>query len=150
MKRILKFIFIISLSFIILPSVIFATEASEEAYMIITNPGEHVSTQMNISWHMDEGVTDGKLIYTTKDDEDWDNAITVEGDYELIDVFKNRRDLKYSVNLSNLQSDTEYKYKVGSTSFSETRYFKTAGGDKFSFVWTGDGHRYTQLPQRTQ
>src|SRR5690554_1964692 len=150
MKKILNIVLIICLSFIIIPNKAIAIEAYSDAYMIITNPGEDASSEMNISWHMDEGVIGAKLIYTTKDDIKWDNVIEVNPDYELITDFKNRSVLKYSVTLHGLKEKTEYMYKVGADNFSLPRYFKTAGASEFSFIWTGDWHSYIPLPNRTE
>lgn len=148
MKKALIFLLILFFSIIILPKSVIA--GSSDAYMIITNPGEDTSTQMNISWHMDQTSTNGKLIYTTKDDINWANAKTVNGTYKTINHFKDRTVLQYNVNLKNLEKDTEYMYKVGQVSFSDIHYFKTAGAEAFSFVWAGDWHSYNKLPNRTE
>jgi hypothetical protein len=147
MKKTLIFIFLLTFTFIVFQTPVNAT--GSEASIIITNPGEDVSSQMNISWHMDEVTTNGHLIYTTIDDLDWSEANTIYGNYELIDIFKDQKINKYSVNLINLESDTEYMYKVGDNVYSDIRYFKTAGANEFSFVWTGDSHSYLPIPKRS-
>ena len=146
MKKTIILILLITFSFLVFHTPITAMES--DATMIVTNPGEDVSSQMNISWHMSEGLTNGHLIYTLVNDVDWSEAVTLYGEYDLIDIFKDRKFLKYSVNLINLESDTEYMYKVGNNVYSEVRYFKTAGADEFTFVWTGDSHSYLPIPKR--
>lgn len=133
-----------------------------DAYTIIANPGEDATTEMNISWHTDLQNTESYIIYTKKDDINWENAIKVNGTYERSEQFNgnysknaNNEDfyeeaifLNYSANLVDLDSDTEYMYKVGQNTLSEVHYFKTAGSDEFKFAWISDFHVYSRLPAR--
>lgn len=132
-----------------------------ECFMIIANPGINANTEINISWHTHLEYTNSKLIYTTTDDLDFKNAITIKGEYVYNDIFdniysitKDRVDyyeevkiLHYHVCLTNLSPNTNYMYKVGEKEYSDIHYFKT-GNNNFSFVWVSDFHAYTPLPNR--
>ena len=147
MKKILGlFILLLSITFLFPTG---RNALNSNAYMVITNPGENSNSQMNISWHMDLGEVNGKVVYTTKSDTLWENAVTVNGNFEKVSVFKTKEFLKYSITLRDLDSDTEYMYRVGGDNFGDTYYFKTAGAEEFSFAWVGDWHSYTAGPART-
>lgn len=160
MKRVLSFCLLLLLVFVILP--VKTRAVVSDAHTIITNPGEDASSEMNINWHMDQSLTNGKLIYTKKTDTQWQQAKTIAGvckansvydgmsskDASGKDIVENPNIQRCTVNLTDLESDTEYMYKVGSTNMSEAHYFKTAGADEFSFVWISDFHAYTPLPKR--
>lgn len=160
MKKFLILFLILTLLLVVNPFKINALVS--DAYTIITNPGEDASTEMNISWHMDQGVTDGKIIYTLKSDTLWQNATTTPGTCRASSVFdgmssktasgadvtENPNIQACTANLTNLESDTEYMYQVGSSAMSSTHYFKTAGAEEFSFVWISDWHAYLPLPGR--
>lgn len=124
-------------------------EATSDAVMITANPGEDASSQIGISWHMDVDKTKGKVIYTKKTDTNWEDSQEVFGEKEVITVFHGRTFLHYTALLVNLDSDTEYMYKVGQDNLSEEYYFKTAGKDSFNFLWVSDWHAYAPLPTRT-
>lgn len=132
-----------------------------ECYTIIANPGENANTEINISWHTSINNLNSKLIFTSCNDVNWNNAITVKGTYYLNDVFdgnysitKDRIDtyesaifLHYHVCLKNLNPNTKYMYKVGENELSDVHYFKT-GSTNFSFAWVSDFHAYLPLPNR--
>ncbi|MBI1292310.1 hypothetical protein GC173_13900 [bacterium] len=138
------------------------TSAHAEIRVVTANPGEDCSTQINIGWHADLEETSCALVYTTKGDEAWANAITVPGASTQSDVFdgidsktpdgkdwkEEAKFLDYGVNLTGLKPDTEYKYKI--TGDDETRYFKTAGASEFTFLWISDLHGYTPIPSRVK
>lgn len=146
MKKYISLVFILLFSVFVIPSKSYALNL--KPYMIITNPGECASAEMNVSWHMDIGVENGKLIYTTKDDVSWTNAQTIIGKYNIVTTFSPITFLKYEVELKDLLDDTEYMYKVGGDVLSDIYYFKTAGAEEFSFVWIGDWHSYLSIPSR--
>lgn len=138
-----------------------ALAAQPDAYTIITNPGEDASKEMHISWHSDMGVEGCFVEYTKKADINWENAEKVMGKYEIsttwdgIDtrIGTNRftQDIKlhkYGAVLKNLEPNTDYMYRIGLNTLSETRYFKTAGANEFSFAWISDYHHYDPLPSR--
>lgn len=163
MKNIKKVIITILMMTIIIGMVNTNVQASTpDAYMIVANPGEDSSYEMNIGWHTDVEYTSSYVIYTTKDDTNWENQIKVYGEYEYTDLFngissrsKDGKDiveeaifLDYSVTLKNLLPSTEYMYRVGQNVLSEVQYFKTAGETNFSFAWISDFHAYSPLPNR--
>lgn len=138
-----------------------ALAAQPEAYTIIANPGEDAGKEMRISWHTDMGVEGCFVEYTKKVDTNWEKARKVPGQYEVsttwdgIDtrIGTNRftQDIKlykYGAVLDNLEPNTDYMYRVGLNSLSETRYFKTAGTAEFSFAWISDYHHYDPIPSR--
>jgi len=129
--------------------------------VIIANPGENSGTEMRISWHMSEGVTGGYVEYTKKSDAAWTNKETVAGTYTLSTTWENVpantgsgtftqtiRVNKYGAVLSGLEPDTEYMYRVGLNTLSDTRYFKTAGAKEYNFGWISDSHVHDPLPAR--
>ena len=134
-----------------------SAEVSEHVYMIITNPGVDMNTQMNIGWHADEGYTESFVEYTTADDTTFAKAVKVNGTYDA-EAYKWFYDrvtlisptsekftkifLDYGVNLDGLTPDTDYIYRVGDGKggYSETYSFKTAGQEEFSFLWLSDMH----------
>jgi len=133
-------------------------------YSIVTNPGEDASTQVNIGWHADVGVTNCFVTYTKKSDTAWAQAVNVNGTYEYCDVFNgvysktaegaNTHEdavfLDYGVTLKGLDRDAEYMYKVCADGGAQSavHHFKTAGAAEFSFLWVGDFHAYTPLRGR--
>ena len=163
MKKILNFfsvILLIILSFVLLSGNIYA--ATPDAYMIVANPGQDASIEMNIGWHTNVENTKSYIVYTTKDDTNWKNQKQVFGSYEYVDVFdgvfskdasgksiyQDVKFLDYSVLLTDLLPDTEYMYKVGQNVLSDVQYFKTAGSTEFSFAWISDFHTYAPIPNR--
>lgn len=160
MKKVLILFLALTLLLIVNPFKLNAIES--DAYTIITNPGEDASTEMNISWHMDQGISGGQIIYTEKSDTEWAEATTSPGVCKASSVFdgmssktasgadvtENPNIQTCTANLTDLESDTEYMYQVGSSTMSSTHYFKTAGAEEFSFVWISDWHAYLPLPGR--
>lgn len=159
-KRLMLMLMLICTLFVLIDSKVQAS--TPDAYMIVANPGEDSSYEMNIGWHTDLQYKNSYIIYTTKDDINWDNKIKVFGTYEQVDVFNgiSSKDstgkdiveeavfLDYSVTLTNLQPHTEYMYRVGQEVLSDVQYFKTAGEVSFSFAWISDFHAYAPLPAR--
>jgi len=145
MKK-LTIVFLLVLGFFIMPV---KAGAQTEATLITANPGEDSSSMMNISWNMDTSKTNGRVVYTKASDTNWENATTVYGDKNLVDVFHEREFYHYFVELTDLDSNTKYMYKVGQDSLSEQYYFKTGGSDSFNFLWISDWHGYAPLPGRT-
>lgn len=154
---------------LLVPSLVCIGIASSrgEVRAITANPAEDCSTQINIGWHSDLDDTSCSLVYTQKQDTDWEQAKTVKGNSRPIEVFhgidsktpdgkdwkEEAKLLDYGVTLTGLSPDTEYMYKVitdpGADSSANTvRYFKTAGASEFSFAWISDVHAYTPLPNR--
>lgn len=139
---------------------VFAT--SSDAKMIVACPGEDSSVEMNINWHAPLDKTQSYVLYTTKDDTTWSNAIKVEGVGVYNNVFdgiysktssgenfyEEAKFLNYSVTLTDLTPDTEYMYRVGQDNLSDPQYFKTAGNTSFSFAWISDFHAYNPIPGR--
>lgn len=157
MKKFLVMILVIALCIPCLGTNLFVSAASSNVYMIVTNPGENMNTQMNISFHANPGYTGCYVEYTKATDTSFASATKATGTQDTDDYqwFYNRHTtmsntssryttkfIHYSVNLTNLTPNTKYIYRVcdGKGGYSDTYAFKTAGQDKFSILWTSDTH----------
>lgn len=140
-KRIIAIFLFLAL---LIPSKLYA---ASDARMILANPGENGNSEITISWHMDESKKEGKVIYTLNTDINWENAITVNGIYEVNTIFPGKTFNHYRVCLTGLTPNTKYKYKVGEATFSDEQYFKT-GSSRYSFAVVGDWHTHLPLPGR--
>lgn len=138
-----------------------------EIRAVTANPAEDCSTQMNIGWHADLDETNCSVVYTQKQDTAWSLARIVAGKSQRSEVFdgifsktpdnkdwhEEAKFLDYGVTLTGLKPDTEYMYRItgGKGAGADTvRYFKTAGASEFSFLWFGDVHAYTPIPNRVK
>ena len=127
--------------------------------ILIANPGEDSSTQMNFSFHT--SVSGVVVEVAKKSDGNFDKAIKItpeciphaeayplEGTNWGVDYGKNvdRKTMNVcEAYATGLEPDTEYMYRVGATKFSETRYFKTAGDDGvFVFAVMADPQIYAE------
>lgn len=126
--------------------------------LLICNPGEDASTEMNFSFHT--SVSGVVVEIAKKSDGNFDNAIKVVPTYtSYSDAYPFIGNTSWGIdygagydkeNVSiceayakGLEPDTEYMYRVGATNFSETRYFKTAGNDGvFAFAIMADPQVY--------
>ena len=111
--------------------------------ILIANPGEDSSTQMNFSFHT--AVSGVVVEVAKKSDGNFDKAIKITPECiphaEAYPFEGTNWGISYGNNIdrktmnvceayaTGLEPDTEYMYRVGATKFSETRYFKTAGND---------------------
>ena len=143
----------------------FLNAQNSDAYAIITNPGENAQAQIRINWHTDLQHTESVCIYTQRSDINWEEAVTVMASQHLCttfdslysktvsgeDFYENARFWRCAVELENLESGTEYMYRVGTNDMSEIRYFKTA---PVSGAWSmgiiADIHTYSPLPKRLE
>ena len=157
MKKLLSMLLVLALCIPCFGTNMFVSAASANVYMIVTNPGEDMNTQMNISFHANEGYTGCYVEYTKATDTSFASATKATGTQDTDDYqwFYNRHTtmsntsaryttkfIHYSVNLTNLTPNTKYIYRVcdGKGGYSDTYAFKTAGQDKFSIMWTSDTH----------
>lgn len=155
------FAFICSLTFVFVAS-LRVNAVTSDAYTIITNPGQNCDTEMNIMWHTDLDKTGTYLLYTKKSDSAWLDAKKVYPNLQKINTFvgigtidasgtsytQNKEFLKAVVNLVDLDTDTEYMYKVGQDVMSAVHYFKTGGASEYSAAVIADYHSYIKLPNR--
>ena len=139
--------------------------ASTNIKMIVTNPGEIASTQMNVGFHAPLSYTNCYVQYTTTDDTSWAKAKTNKGTYKTYgassstnpfygeaakddagnNITQSMTFLDYNVNLTGLTPNTKYMYRIyDGSAYSNVYYFKTAANDSssWSFLVTGDFHEY--------
>lgn len=160
MKKInIVFMFLCLLAFLVFAG--FQVKAASDAYNIITNPAEDMSSMININYHSD---VEGSFVeYTQASDTAYAQSTKVNGECQSFSVpdtqvyngktytskgFTARKNC--SVTLSNLNPDTEYKYRVGKTVLSGDYFFKTAdNGDAFSFLFLTDPQYYSESTAST-
>ncbi|MFA7011273.1 MAG: fibronectin type III domain-containing protein, partial [Bacilli bacterium] len=162
-----KLILTLFISFLLFIGFVFfndlKTKAATESdvFLLITNPGEDMSTQMNINYHTDISGTYVEL--ALKSEGNFDNATKVYGecaapDYGFegtnfgIDWGKGKEQSKFvcEVSLTNLTPGTEYMYRAGKTVMSPTYYFNTADHDgRFTFLVMADPQIYGTANQAT-
>ena len=154
-KRILMLTLFISMFVLMISVGTKKVEAADlgDVDILIANPGEDSSTQMNFSFHT--SVSGVVVEVAKKADGDFSNATKITPEcvaHEVAYPFEGTNwGISYGGNIdrksmqvceayaTNLEPDTEYMYRVGATKFSETRYFKTAGNDGlFVFVVMAD------------
>lgn len=158
MKKLLAFILVLALCIPCFSAIqLTAVAVSSHVYTIVTNPGENMNTQMNISFHADEGYTGCYVEYTTAGDTSFSAAKKNYGEKDTDDYlwFYNRHTttsnssaryttkfIHYNVYLTDLTPNTDYIYRIcdGKGAYSATYSFKTAGQSKFSILWTSDMH----------
>lgn len=122
-----------------------------DAFLIITNPGEDTSKEMNVAWHTT--ILGTFVEYTTKDDASFASSNQVLGECNAITYYDegintNITDYKCDATLTNLTSDTEYIYRVGKANFSAVYGFTTSGTSAFTFMYFADVHVYPTIPSR--
>ena len=147
MKKLIEF-FILTIFMLILCSMKIKA-AVGDVYNIITNPGGDMTTEINVSWHSDVETT--YLQYTKVSDTNWTEAKTFVGlceSFSVADIvqYKNKNintngfTERYHcrANLTGLEPNTEYKYRVGvdPSQATDIYYFKTGYGIMpFSFLF---------------
>lgn len=122
-----------------------------DAFLIVTNPGEDTSKEMNVAWH--STILGTFVEYTTKEDTGFASAKQVLGECNAVTyyddgIYANITDYKCDATLTNLTSDTEYIYRVGKTNFSAVYGFTTSGTSAFTFMYFSDVHVYPSTPSR--
>ena len=150
MKKVFSIFLFLLVLFLFIPVVNVRGE-EEDVYLIMTNPGEDCSTEMNITWHAKS--TGSFLIYTTKDDSSFSNRKTALPNEEELSIYDGTsggtvKDYKCRVSLKDLTPNTEYIYKVQNNSTSTVHTFKTGGSNDFSFAVVSDIHTYTKIANR--
>jgi len=107
--------------------------------MIWTNPGGDCMNEMNISFH---SIHKEAILEYSKDG--FNNIISINsiGVYTPKEYIGNNNYYHHSIVLSNLDSNTIYKYRIKTNNeISEIHSFKTSNDDyNFSFALIGDVH----------
>ncbi len=150
MKKLLIMLLALSFGLVLFFLPIKAT--TSEVTMLITNPAEDMSKQINISYHA--LVEETILEYTLDSDPNFINK-TVIIPTCTADTFSNSEGLtknyyRCKVTLDNLNPNTRYMYRVGKNTYTSPHYFLTAGNNSFSFLHITDIHSYEPLPARIQ
>lgn len=137
--------------------------ASTGEYTVIANPGEDAAHSARINWHSDLGANMSKIYYTTADDSTWTNSRRAQGWQEVCtaynghssknpagqDIFEDARFIRNTVELRDLNPDTEYIYRFSTDKNSTMRRFRTAPlSGNWSAAIISDFHAYTPLPKR--
>lgn len=154
------FMFLTVVLFGLTPSKVVKAYNLGDVDLLIANPGEDASTQMNFSFHT---TVSGVVVeIAKKSDGNFDKAIKVVPTYTSFkDAYPFIGNTQWGIDYgagydkekvsvceafaTGLEPDTEYMYRVGATNFSETRYFKTAGKDGvFAFAVMADPQVYGQ------
>ena len=142
MKKIFTFVLF---TFLFLSGLSIKTAATE-AYNINTNPGPDLATTIHINYHSD--ITGTFVDYTKADDPTYANKVTVFGTERLFSKPENESGYlsngfaeRYvvTVELTDLEPNTKYIYRVGKTVFSKNYSFQTATtSDTFTFLHITD------------
>ncbi len=135
---------------LLLPAAPLAARA-DHAGMVYQSPGQDATRQVNISWHSTEA--DEVLEYTKASDPGYASSTTlsVAAGSPTLDAttFASNSFYRYRVTLDDLDSGSDYIFRIGSTTVTEDRRFRTAGGfGEFSFLFMSDVHAYPPIPNR--
>ncbi|HOH17878.1 MAG TPA: fibronectin type III domain-containing protein, partial [Bacilli bacterium] len=120
--------------------------ASTDVTMVVTNPGPNASTEMNISWHTTNAFA--AIQYTKATDPNFQSPSTKLGVCTALPFSGKENTKQCKATLTNLESGTEYLYRIQTTAFSDVYRFKTAGTGPFSFMHITDIHSYLPIPSR--
>ena len=125
--------------------------ATNDVYLIMTNPSSDCSHEMNIVWHAN--IKGTFVEYTKKEDTSFSNKMTsfpIETELEIYDGTSGGivKDYKCEVTLKELEPNTDYIYRIGLTDKSSIHSFKTAGANNFNFAVVSDIHTYSKIATR--
>lgn len=152
-KNLLLILFLTILCFSCFNSLKIKADTYDPIRTIFTNPGEDSNNEIRINYHIDIDKSGSYVIYTEKDDINWENSTKVMAEEIENDAFTQLNAVgekfkQCGAVLSNLKSGTKYMYKVCLDDYqSSIHYFKT-GSQYFSFVWTSDFHEYIDSYKR--
>ena len=124
---------------------------TKEAYLIVTNPGEDMSSEINISWHSD---IEGTFVeYTVDSDTEFSSAKKVDGECHAVVFNDTSTKEAYSsyqcgASIQGLDAGQKYIYRVGKSTFSDIYKFETASSQAFSFLHISDVHVYPKIASR--
>lgn len=146
-KKFLLLLFFVILSMYCFNSIKIKANTYDPVRTIFTNPGEDSNNEIRINYHIDIDKSGSYVVYTEKEDTNWEKAVKVMAEEVENDAFTQLNAVgekfkQCGAVLSNLKSGTKYMYKVCLDNYeSSIHYFKT-GSQYFSFVWTSDFHAY--------
>lgn len=139
---------------------------NSNVFSIVTCPAEDSNSNMNVSWGADTSCRDTYLIYTMVKDVNWKAAkkvypvvftcFTYDSIYsktaDNLDFYENAIFLKCNASLTNLNSGSEYMYKIISDDNTESsvHYFKTGSKEGWSACVISDFHTYSPIPSRLE
>lgn len=134
-------------------------------YTVIVNPAENTATGVRINWHTDEGDGPSTCFYTKASDKKWKHSRKAKAQRELVTAFDSLsskradgedfiqrvRFTRNTVELKNLEPDTEYMYRFSKDKNAPVRYFKTAPEHgEWTAAVISDFHSYSPLPKRAE
>lgn len=122
--------------------------SSEKPDQIMLTWSKDPKTTQSIQWRTNTSVSKGIVKYWKKGNEE-KNSKVVEGEVKVMEdrLLQNDRYVnRYTAVIENLDSGSEYNYKVGdpeNDNWSEVAEFKTApiSSIPFSFIYFGDTHK---------
>lgn len=132
MRRLFKFLLLFLIAFTMTS---FSVYAADGPRLVIVNPGEDSSTEMNISYHT---TVENTVIQYSK---------VPNGEVKLampeckVTPFTETEKQCYAT-LTGLEPNSTYKYNILGFSTIVDRTFKTAGGEEFTFAHLTDMHSY--------
>lgn len=141
-------LFLMSFILVVLVSLGSSKAVGGTAYFVVTNPGEDMSTQINVNWHSDE--LDTYVLLAKASDPNYEHPRKIDGVYDMWSLPEDDGTYKHQgftqrfvvyASINGLTPNTKYMYKVGKgNNFTESYYFTTAEGDNspFSFISIAD------------
>ena len=137
-------------AFLLWTAVSFEARA-DHAGMVYSSPGRDAAGQVNISWHSTSA--DELLEFTKASDPSYASSTTLSGaavsPTQDTTTFASNSFYRYQVTLDDLDSGSDYIFRIGRTTFTEDHRCRTAGGfGEFSFVFMSDVHAYPPIPSR--
>jgi len=107
--------------------------------MIVTNPGENCSVEMNVSYHLST-LTSSYVIYSTN--EDFTDQSTAASECVALPFSSKENEYQCKAILRNLQPNTRYYYKIANDPNQKVMSFTTAKQNNFTFGFITDVHSY--------
>ena len=120
--------------------------SSAKPDQIMLTWSESPETTLDIQWRTDTSMRNGSVKFWRAGIREADTLEVEASPYRMEDrmLANDRYIQRFTAQLRNLEADTKYFYRVGSTStniWSSDAFFKTAAdSEKFSFIWFGDTH----------
>ncbi|MDY0003036.1 MAG: metallophosphoesterase family protein [Polyangia bacterium] len=124
---------------------------ADGAGLVYQSPGQDATSQVNVSWHSPSA--DEVLELTKASDPTYSSSMTFGGAALSVSqdttTFPSNSFYRYQVTLDDLDSGSDYIFRIGQTTFTQDHRFRTAGGfGEFSFIFMSDVHAYPPIQSR--